>query len=109
VTRLKWKLDSVCLQIVLILTQDRCTVCDECTIGSKIILELLVDVGHVESCFSLFGDSVSAGAREVHDLRQTNHKVGKPFWTHLIELLCDVGHVESHFDPFGGSVNIGVR
>ena len=24
--RLKWKLDSVCLEIVLILAQDRCTV-----------------------------------------------------------------------------------
>ena len=26
VMRLKWKLDSVCLEIVLICTQDRCTV-----------------------------------------------------------------------------------
>jgi hypothetical protein len=26
-------------------------------------MELLGDVGHVESCFGLFGDSVSAGAR----------------------------------------------
>jgi hypothetical protein len=26
-------------------------------------MELLGDVGHVESCFSLIGDSVSAGAR----------------------------------------------
>ena len=44
---------SVCLDIVLILTQDRCTVCAERTIGSEIILdapmELLGDVGHVES------------------------------------------------------------
>ena len=29
--RLKWKLDSVCLDIVLILAQDRCTVCAERT------------------------------------------------------------------------------
>jgi hypothetical protein len=29
----------VCLEIALILTQDRCTVCVECTIGSKIILD----------------------------------------------------------------------
>ena len=27
VTRLKWKLNSVNLEIVLILTQDKCTVC----------------------------------------------------------------------------------
>ena len=66
-TRLKWKLVSVLSDIVLILTQDRCTVCVECTVGSEIVLdnskELLGDVGHVESHFFLFGDSVSVGAR----------------------------------------------
>ena len=66
-TRLKWKLVSVRLEIVLIMTQDRCTVCAERTIGSEIILdapnELLGDVGHVESCFSPFGDGVSVSAR----------------------------------------------
>jgi hypothetical protein len=30
---------SVCLEIVLILTQDRCTVCAEYTIGSEILLD----------------------------------------------------------------------
>ena len=53
--------------IVLTLTQDRCTVCVECIIGSKIILDapdrLLGDVGHEESLFFPFGDSVSVGAR----------------------------------------------
>jgi hypothetical protein len=39
--RLKWKLDSVCLEIVLILTQDRCTVCAERNIGSEIVLDAL--------------------------------------------------------------------
>jgi hypothetical protein len=29
----------VCLEIVLILTQDRCMVCDERNIGSEIILD----------------------------------------------------------------------
>ena len=38
-TRLKWKLVSVYLKIVLILTQDSSTVCVEHTIGSKIILD----------------------------------------------------------------------
>jgi hypothetical protein len=38
VMRLKQKLISVCLEIVLILTQDTCTVCTEHTIGSEIIL-----------------------------------------------------------------------
>jgi hypothetical protein len=36
---LKWKLILVCLDIVLILTQDRCMVCAERTIGSKIVLD----------------------------------------------------------------------
>ena len=39
VTRLKWKLDSVLLERVLILTHDRCTACAECTIGLEIILD----------------------------------------------------------------------
>ena len=66
-TRLKWKLVSVHLEIVLVLTQDRCTVCAEHTIGSKIDLdapmELRGDVGLMESYFELFGDSVSVCAR----------------------------------------------
>ena len=65
--RLKWKLVLVRLEIVLMLTQDRCTVCIKRIIGSIIILDapdkLLGDVGHVESCFFLFGDSVSVDAR----------------------------------------------
>ena len=68
VMRLKWKLNSVCLEIVLIFTQDRCTVVP---LAQKSFwthaLELLGDVGHVESRFSLFGDSVSVSARKVHD------------------------------------------
>ena len=54
-TMLKWKLVSVRLEIVLILTQDRCMVCVERTIGSEIVLDapdgILGDVGHVESRF----------------------------------------------------------
>ena len=38
-TMIKWKLVSVLLEIVLILTQDMCTICVECVIGSKIILD----------------------------------------------------------------------
>jgi hypothetical protein len=37
--RLKWKLNPVRLEIVTTLTQDRCTVCAECTIDSEIILD----------------------------------------------------------------------
>ena len=38
----KWKLISVRLEIVLILTQDRCTVCAKCTIGTEVILDARV-------------------------------------------------------------------
>jgi hypothetical protein len=38
VTRLKWKLVSVHLKTVLVLVQDRCTVCANCTIASEIVL-----------------------------------------------------------------------
>jgi hypothetical protein len=41
VMRLKRKLILVRLEIVLILTQDRCTVCTEHTVGSKIVLDAL--------------------------------------------------------------------
>ena len=53
--------------MVLILTQDMCMVCVERTIGLEFILmhpmELLGDVGHVESHFFPFGDSASVGLR----------------------------------------------
>ena len=39
VTRIKWKLVSICLETVLILMQDRCMVCAEHTIGSEISLD----------------------------------------------------------------------
>jgi hypothetical protein len=55
-----WNLVSACLETVLVSVQDRCTVCAERTIGSKIILDApdgtLGDVGHVESRFDPFGD-----------------------------------------------------
>jgi hypothetical protein len=43
------------------------------------LTELQGDVGHVESHFSLFGDSVSFGAREVHGLRQMYHRLRNHF------------------------------
>jgi hypothetical protein len=39
VMRLKWKLDSVRLEIVLLLMQDWGMVCVERTVGSEIVLE----------------------------------------------------------------------
>jgi hypothetical protein len=37
-------------------------------------IELVGDVGHVESCFGLVGDGVNVGARLVHGLRQSYHR-----------------------------------
>jgi hypothetical protein len=65
--RLETLLVSVRLEIVLILTLDRFTVCAEHTIDLEIIMDTPdrtpSDVGHVKSCFSLFGDNVSVSAR----------------------------------------------
>jgi hypothetical protein len=45
----KWKLVSVHLEIVLVLKEDRCTVCVECITGTEIfsghLMILLGDVG----------------------------------------------------------------
>ena len=40
---------SVRLEMVLVLVQDRCTVCTKRTIGSDIVLDAPDDVDHVES------------------------------------------------------------
>jgi hypothetical protein len=37
--RLKWKVVSVRLEIVPTLTQNRCMVCAECTIGLEIVFD----------------------------------------------------------------------
>jgi hypothetical protein len=53
--------------IVIILTQDWCTVCAECTIGSEIILDAPDvtpgDESQVEARFSPFKDSANLDAR----------------------------------------------
>ena len=55
------------LEIVLISSQDRCTVCTDHTIGLEIILDkpmdLQGDMGQVETCFRPFEDNVNLGAR----------------------------------------------
>jgi hypothetical protein len=63
-------------------------------------MELLGDVGHLESCFGPFRYGVSVGATQVHGLGQTYHTMG---------LLGDVGHVESCVGMFGDSVKVGAR
>jgi hypothetical protein len=50
-------------ETVLILTQDRCTVCAKCTRAWKSfwphLMELLGDVGQMEARFHLFADNVN--------------------------------------------------
>ena len=62
-----WKLVLVHLEVVLVLAQDRCTVCAECTSGMEIIFGTPVVlqgvVSHVEARFVPFGGSVRLGAR----------------------------------------------
>jgi hypothetical protein len=66
VTTLWWKPVSVHLEIVLILTQDRCMVCAKHTIGSKSVcthpMVLLGVEALVEACFSPFRDSANLDA-----------------------------------------------
>jgi hypothetical protein len=106
VTRLKWKLVLVLSDMVLILTQDRCTACVKCTIGSEIILDAPDGTprwcGSCEIHLFLLGDRVSVGARLVHGLCQTYHRLrnhfGHTHWYHkvtrlkwkLISVLSDI-------------------
>jgi hypothetical protein len=62
-----WNLISIHLETVLVSVQDWCMVCAKRTIGSETfrthLMVLLGEAGHVEYCFSPFGDSVSVSAR----------------------------------------------
>jgi hypothetical protein len=54
-------------------------------------MKLLGDVGHVESCFGLFRDSISISTRHVHSLRQVYHRLRNHFghtrWYSLVMRL----------------------
>ena len=82
-TRLKWNLVTVRLEIVLVLVQDKCTVCAERTIGIEIVLDapevLLGDEAQVDACFSPFGDSANHDARYVQALRRMIHRLENCF------------------------------
>ena len=63
-------------------------------------MELLGDVGHMESRFGPLGDSYcrcKIGAR----LAPNKPYAQKSFWMHQMELLGDVGHMKSRFGLFG--------
>jgi hypothetical protein len=81
--RLKWKLDSVRLEMVLILMQDRCMVWPICNIDSKIVLDAPDGTcrfeAQEEAHFSPFGDSANLDARLVQGLAQTYHGLRNHF------------------------------
>jgi hypothetical protein len=72
-------------------------------------MELLGDVGHVESHFCLFGDSVSVSARQVLGLCKTYHRLRKSFWTHPLVLLGDEAQLQARFSRFGDSASVSTR
>ena len=72
-------------------------------------MEFSCDVGHVESCFDLIGNSVSVGATMVHSLHRTYHRLRKSFWTHPMITLGDEAQLEARIGPFGDSVNLDAR
>jgi hypothetical protein len=62
-------------------------------------MELLCDVGHIKSHFSLFGDGVSVSARKVHGLRQTYYRLRNYF-----------GHTDrTRFYSFRDGVSVSAR
>ena len=72
VTWVRWNLVLVSWETMLVSVQDRCTVCAKHTIGSEIVLDimmvLLCDEAQVDACFVLFGDSDKLDARYVYGL-----------------------------------------
>jgi hypothetical protein len=62
-----WNLVLVCLEIVLLSRQDRCTVCANVPLAQKSFwthpMVLLGDEAQVEAGFSLFGDSANLDTR----------------------------------------------
>jgi hypothetical protein len=70
-------------------------ICTKRTIGSQIVWDapdgLVSDMGHMESRFSPFGDSVSVSARQVHGLHRTYHRhrnrFGRTRWDSLVTWL----------------------
>ena len=65
----------VCLEIVLVSVQDRCTVCAKRTMGSETILDapmvVLGDEAQVKARSGLFRDTTSLDARLLYGLHRT--------------------------------------
>ena len=76
--------------------QDRCTVCAKHTIGSEIVLDIMMvllrDEAQVDACFVLFGDSAKLDARYVYGLCRTYRRLESRFgcsrWNSLVSGSC---------------------
>jgi hypothetical protein len=66
-------------------------------------MELLRDVGHVESHLGLFGCKI--GARFAPNVPYAQ----KSFWTNLVVLPVDEAQLEARFGPFGDSDHLDAR
>ena len=110
IKRLKWKLGSVCLEIVLKLMQDRSTVCKEHTICSKINLDApngtprcrVSNVISLQSIQRHCWFQCKIGAQFAPNAPQSK----KPFWTLLLVLLSEEAQVEAQFCLFGDRANL---
>jgi hypothetical protein len=71
-------------------------------------MELLVDMGQVEARFDPFGDCVNLGAKKVHWLGLTYHRLRNRFGQ-TMEVLGDVGQMEARFGLFWDSANLDTR
>jgi hypothetical protein len=105
------ELCSVRLEIVLILTQDRCTVCAERTIGSSIVLDapdgLVGDMVRVESRFSRL-ETVLMSVQDRCTVC-TEHTIGIEIVLHIMGPLGDEAQVEAQFGLFGDSPTLHAR
>ena len=108
-----WNLATVHLETVLVLVQNRCTVCTYCTPQQKKpflthLYVLLSEEAQVEAWFGLFGDTANLCKIGVWFAWNIPY-AQKSIWRHPMELLDDVCDMESRFDPFGHSVSSAGR
>jgi hypothetical protein len=72
-------------------------------------MELLCDVGHVESHLFLFGDSISVGAKIGARFAPNVPSAQKSFWSHPMVLLDDEAQVKARFSSFRDRANLDSR
>jgi hypothetical protein len=108
--RIKWKLVWVLLEIVLILMQDRRTVCAECTIR----LENHFGRTHWNSEVMWVIWNLTLVRLEIVLVLGVRFPLNVPqaqksFWTHPMVLLGGDAQLEARSGPFGDSANLDAR